>query len=321
MVPTLSRLPEQARSHGILGVVGEKARLEVQIARIAARQHGNVTREQLIRLGMATSSIDRWVKLGRLHRIHRGVYAVGRPPVTPPERAAAAVLACGPRAALSHGSAMTLWGFWKRWETPFDVTVAVDRRPKGIRTHLAAGLLRRDVTVQLGIPVTSPARTLLDVAPRMPTKSLTRAVNDWRRSKLVSLEALADVAARFPLHPGAPLLAPHARVRRGPTRSGFEDDFLEFCRRFRLPTPQVNVTVAGYEVDAYFQAERLIVELDGWGFHSDHDSFKNDRERDATTLALGIATIRITSERLDDAPEREAARLDAILLARRQQAA
>jgi hypothetical protein len=216
---------------------------------------------------------------------------------------------------------MTLWGFWKRWDTPFEVSVAVDRRPKGIRTHRAAGLLRRDVTVQLGIRVTSPARTLLDSAPRMPAKSLTRAVNDGRRSKLVSLEALADVAARFRFHPGAPLLAPHAGAARNATRSGFEDDFLEFCRRFGLPTPDVNTVVAGYEVDAYFPAERLIVELDSWGFHSDHDSFKSDRERDATTLALGIATIRITSERLDDEPGREAARLDAILRARRQQAA
>ena len=304
----------------MLGVVGDIPHIEGGIATIASRQHGNVTRVQLLAAGLGSNSIDYRVAHARLHRVHRGVYAVGRPPVTPIERAAAAVLACGPRAALSRGSAMTLWGFWKRWETPFEVSVVGDRRPKGIRTHRAVGLLRRDVTVQLGIAVTSPARTLLDVAPRMPARSLTRAVNDGRRSGLITLEALADVAARFPLHPGAPLLAPHAGATHNATRSGFEDDFLAFCRRFGFPTPEVNVAVAGYEVDAYFEAERLIVELDGYDFHSDRDSFQSDRERDATTLALGIATIRITVERLDGDAEREAARLAAILQARRRQA-
>ena len=316
----------EGRGLDALGVVGDKPNLDVEIAQIAAPQHGNVTRSQLLALGLPTSSIDYRVRLGRLHRVHRGVYAVGRPPTAPLERAAAAVLACGPRAALSHSSAMTLWGFWKRWDLPFEVTVAGDRRPKGIRTHRAAGLLRRDVRIQNGIQVTSPARTLLDCAPRMKPKPLTRAVNDARRSDgrrsgLLTLEELADLVERFPLHPGAPLLAPHAGGEHNPTRSGFEDDFLPFCQRFGLPTPKVNVIVAGYEVDAYFEAERLIVELDGWDFHRDRDAFESDRERDATTLAHGIGTIRITKRRLCGDPEREAARLHAILEARRRQAA
>jgi very-short-patch-repair endonuclease len=301
--------------------VGGKRRIEHQIAQIAVRQHGNVTRSQLLAVGVGPDAIKRRVKAGRLFRVHRAVYAVGRPPVTPFEKAAAAVLACGPGAALSHGSAMTLWGLWKRWDSPFAVTVACDRRPQGIGTYRSAGLRPSDFRAQLGIRVTSPARTLLDSAPRMSAKSRTRAVNDARRAKLASLEALGDVVDRFPLHPGAPLLAPHVAVRHGPTRSQFEDALLGLCRRFGLPTPQVNVVVAGYEVDAYFEAEGLIVELDGWEFHSDHHSFQNDRERDATTLALGIATIRITWERLDGQPEREAARLARILQARRRQAA
>jgi len=216
---------------------------------------------------------------------------------------------------------MTLWGLWKRWDSPFAVTVARDRRPKGIRTHRAAGLLRRDVTVQLGIRVTSPARALLDSAPDMSSKSLTRAVNEARRAKLASLEALGDVVDRFPLHPGAPLLAPHVSARHAPTRSTLEDEFLEFCRRFGLPTPQVNAAVAGYEVDAYFEAERLIVELDGWETHSDRSVFESDRERDATTLALGIATVRITWERFTSTPAGEAARLRGILAMRAASAA
>ena len=301
--------------------MGGKLGIDEQIAQIAARQHGNVTTAQLHPLGLNNVAISYRVKAGRLHRVHRAVYAVGRPPVTPLERASAAVLASGPGAALSHGSAMTLWGLWNRWDSPFAVTVAGDRRPQGIRTYRSAGLLRRDVRVQLGIRVTSPARALLDSAPLMNAKSLTRAVNEARRAKLASLEALGDVVARFPLHPGAPLLAPHAGVRHEPTRSVLEDDFLEFCRHYGLPTPQVNVVVAGYEVDTYFEAERLIVELDSWGFHSDRHSFQNDRERDATTLALGIATVRITWERFTATPATEAARLRSILAMRAASAA
>jgi hypothetical protein len=216
---------------------------------------------------------------------------------------------------------MTLWGFWSRWDYPLEVIVAGDRRPKGIKTHRAAGLLRRDVRVRHGIRVTSPARTLLDCAPRMKPKPLTRAVNDARRSGLLTLEDLADVVERFPLHPGAPLLGPHAGAEHNPTRSTFEDDFLPFCKRFGLPTPQLNVTVAGYEVDAFFPDEKVIVELDGWEFHSNKGAFEDDRERDAATLAVGCVTIRITHKRLQRQAAREAARLHAILEARRRQAA
>jgi hypothetical protein len=293
----------------------------VQIAQIARHQLGNITRGQLIALGMSTTSIDRWVKLGHLYRVHRGVYAVGRPPVTPLEKAAAAVLACGPGAALSHSSAMTLWGFWKRWDQPFEVTIKGDRRPRGIRVHRPVGLICRDSRIQLGIRVTSPARTLLDSAPRMPPKSLSRRVNDARREGLLTLEALADVVARFPLHPGARLLKPHAGTTQNATASGFEDDFPLFCRRFGLPEPRLNPIVFGREVDVFFEQERLIVELDGWGFHSSRDSFEDDRERDAQMLAHGLITIRITKKRLEHEPGREAARLDAILRQRRRQAA
>jgi hypothetical protein len=132
---------------------------------------------------------------------------------------------------------------------------------------------------------------------------------------------LGDVVTRFPLHPGATLLGPHAGTAQNPTRSGFEDDFLGFCRRYGLPTPAVNTAIAGYEVDAYFEAERVIVELDGWDFHKDRSSFETDRERDAAMLALAIATVRITEDRLNGEPEREAERLERILRDRRQRAA
>jgi hypothetical protein len=296
--------------------MGRKGSIWLQIAQIASLQLGNITREQLLGLGVGADAIKFWLRTGRLHRVFRGVYSVGRPPTTPLEKAAAAVLACGNRAALSHGSAMTLYGLWQRWDEPFEVCVGGDRRPKGIKAHRMARLLRRDIDTEQGIKATSPAVTLLHCAPRMPRKSLARRVNEARRAEILTPAELADVVTRFPRHPGAPLLRPHAHTDQNPTRSGFEDDFLAFCERFGLPEPRLNHPLHGYEADAYFEEAKLIVELDGWNFHSDRQAFEDDRERDATMLAHGISTIRITRRRLTQDPHREAVRLQAILAAR-----
>jgi putative AbiEi antitoxin of type IV toxin-antitoxin system/uncharacterized protein DUF559 len=301
--------------------MGKTFRAEKEIAQAAARQHGNVTRAQLIAMGLDDAAIHRRVTAGSLHRVHRGVYAVGRRPVVPFERAAAAVLACGPGAALSHGSAMSLWGFWKDWRWPAEVTTALDRRPRGVRTYRSTNIARRDLTVQFGIRVTSPARTLLDCVPRLGDAALVRAVNDARLSTYLHMPQLTEVVARFRRHPGAARLAPLLGDTGGPTRSPLEDAFLPFCERFGLPTPEINTIVCGYEVDALFRAERLIVELDGYKFHSDRVTFESDRERDAHTLANGYLTVRITKERLEGDPAREADRLHAILRSRRAGAA
>jgi hypothetical protein len=131
------------------------------------------------------------------------------------------------------------------------------------------------------------------------------------------LDDLADVADRNPIHPGAPLLRPHLDNPQNPARSGGEDDFPTFCQRYGLPTPVINATVHGVEVDAYFPQERLLVELDGWPYHRDRGSFEGDRDRDATMLMRGLPTVRITYDRLDSEPDLEAARLHAILEQRR----
>jgi hypothetical protein len=276
-----------------------------------------VTTEQLLALGMGRGALAYAVRTGRLFWVFRGVYAVGRPPVKPIERAAAAVLACGPRAALSHRSAMALWGFWKHWDEPFEVTVAVDRRARGIWLHRCSTLLTRDVMTHHGIRVTSPARTVLDMAPRLSSRALTRLVNDARRAKVLNLADLADVVDRNPGRPGSRLLRPHVDNLQNPTRSGGEDEFPRFCERYDLPIPVLNAVVHGFEVDAYFPNERLIVELDGWPYHRDRSSFESDRDRDATLLSYDIPTVRITYDRIDEHPEREAARLHTILENRR----
>jgi hypothetical protein len=287
------------------------------IVALARRQHRNVTREQLLALGLGPASITYRARTGRLHRVHRGVYAVGTPPATPLERAAAAVLACGAGAALSDDSGLTLWEFKKRWSTSLQVTVRGDRRRPGIVVHQYRGLTAADIRTHLGIRVTSPARTLLDCAPELTASRLARIVADGRRSGKLHLAALRDVVQRFPKHPGAAHLIPLLDTSGAPTRSEFEDAFLAFCEQFDLPRPQVNTIACGYEVDALFAPERLIVELDGWDFHRDRNVFENDRNRDADTLTGGLATVRITWNRLNQTPGKEAERLKSILAARR----
>lgn len=302
--------------------MGETFRLAKEIARIAARQCGNVTRPQLNALGLDDASIHRRVRAGLLHRVHRAVYAVGRPPIAPQEHAMAAVLASGPQAVLSHGSALTLWGVWKRWDRPFHTTTPDDRRPKGIRVHRTNNLDPRDVTRHQRIPVTTLARTLLDMAPAMPPKSINRAVNNGRLEHGLYLDDLKDIIRRHPRHPGAKKLKQVLGIAtKRPTRSDFERSFPAFCRRYRLPKPEMNFPLGKHELDAFFPDHGVIVELDSWIFHSSRTSFERDRDKDADTLAEGLVTVRITDERYEKAPEQEALRLHRILARRRRAAA
>jgi hypothetical protein len=252
------------------------------IADVAGGQHGNVTHAQLLALGLTERQIAYRIAIGRLHRVYRGVYSVGRPPKTAHEHAMAAVLACGERAALSHHS---------------------------------AGLTSRDFRTHERIRMTSPARTILDCAPGLTAKQLSRAVNDGRRSPQTHLRPwhLAEVIARYPYHPGAKKLKPLLDVKGGPTRSDWEDAFPAFCHQFELPEPVMSTDVAGHEVDALWPEHRVIIELDSWDFHQDRHAFESDRDRDADTLAAGYLTIRITWERIEQRSAREAARLHEIL--------
>ena len=276
-----------------------------------------MTRPQLLALGMAPAAIARWAKTGRLYRSFPGVYSVGCPPITPQEHAMAAVLACGPGAVLSYGSALALWGIWKRWDTPFEVTVKADRRPKGVRVHRKRIHDRRDITRHYGIPVSTLARALLDQAPKLTTKSLNRAINNGRQDAHLHLSRLVEVVKRNPRHPGRAKLEYCIGIApERASRSGFEDDFPAFCARYGLPQPETNVTVCGYEADVVFLTERVIVELDGPGFHLSRFAFESDRDRDADTAAAGFVTVRITTDRFKRQPQREADRLKVILAQR-----
>lgn len=277
---------------------------DFEIARLAATQHGYVTRSQLLDAGLSARAIDRRLDRGRLVLRHRGVYAVGHVPPSPHARGMAAVLACGPGAVLSHRSAAALWGL-ARWPPTLEVTAPTDRRVPGVHTHRSRHLT--DVTTHYGIPTTTPARTLLDLAKVLDPASLTRAMNDARLRRLMSLDDLDDVIANSPGRATRALAHDHVHA---PTRSVFEDAFLAFLDRHHLPRPEVNQRVAGYEVDMLWRPQRLVAELDGLAYHSD---FEHDRERDAELLAAGLRVVRVTWRRLTRAEQREAARFGALL--------
>jgi very-short-patch-repair endonuclease len=284
---------------------------DAAVRALALRQQDNITRAQLLRIGLTAGAIRHRIGTGWLIPVYPGVYALGGPPVTPIERASAAVLACGPGAALSHASALTLWGIEKHWHTPLEVIVFKDRRPKGIRTHRAASIHRRDITTQLGIRATTLARTVLDVAPRLPERRRTRVVQDALHSKFMRNSQLADVVARNPNHRGTPLLIPLlAETRTGITRSDIEDTWKEVADGGNLPRFLTNVPLTGgYVADVLFPEHGLIVELDSWEFHSDRISFESNRDRDAENLAHGLPTIRVTHERMKADPAKEAERV------------
>jgi very-short-patch-repair endonuclease len=275
---------------------------------LASAQHGVVTHRQLVSCGVTAKTIASWVRTRRLLSVHRGVYAVGHLPPSPHAKTMAAVLACGPKAVASHRSAAALWGLL-RHHGPVDVTAPSKHRHQGITVHRST-LTTTEITRQYGIPVTTPARTLLDLADVLNAASLTRAVNEARVNRLLSLDDLATQ-----LKPGRKTTTLKRLVERqtGPTRSVFEDAFLAFIDRHQLPRPQVNAVVAGYEVDMLWRPQRLIAELDGRAYHHD---FERDRDKDADLLTAGHRVVRVTWHRLTRHEAREATRFRELLAQR-----
>ncbi len=279
-----------------------------QISTLAGQQHGVVSRHQLIAIGVAPRTIDHWVADGGLLRLHAGVYSVGHREPGPIPIAAAAVMACGDGAALSHDSATALWRIG-RWPQLPEVTAPRERRRRGIISHRSTTLTADDVTVHHGIPVTTPVRTICDIAPRRTDDQLLKAVDDARISTYLGPTALDELIRRCPRV--AHLIGPDS----GPTRSQLERDFRRFAATYELPPYRLNVQLHGYEVDVVFDAYNLIVELDGWRYHQGRRSHEANHERDTHLKDHGYDTVRITSNRLTG---REAARLHRILAKQNQ---
>jgi very-short-patch-repair endonuclease len=267
-----------------------------------------VTRAQLVALGIDSRAIEYRLAAGRLLLLYRRVYAVGHQPPSPLATAMAAVLACGPSAALSHRSAAALWRIDPRWRRPVDVTAPKEHRHPGIRVHRSP---HAQTTTHYGIPTTTPAQTLLDLADVLDDRQLARAVNEAYVHKLTTPKQLANLLTRSPGR-RTTRLTPHT-IATTPTRSHLEDDFRRFVKRHRLPVPETNQWIAGHEVDAVWRTHNLIAELDSYTFHTTNSAFEKDRERDADLLDAGFSTIRITHKRLKHQAEREAERLRSLL--------
>lgn len=219
----------------------------------------------------------------------------------------AAVLACSKGALLSHQSAAALWQFRTTSRAQVDVTVPgrTRRGRPGVALHLVRNLHPDDGTARDRIPVTTVARTLLDLGEALSPTQLQRAFEEADRLELIDMRAIEQLLERSRgrrgLKPLAALLATH-RGPAPPIRSELERLFLDLCHRADLPPPTVNARVEGWEVDALWREQRLIVELDGYAFHGDRASFERDRTRDATLQLAGYRVLRVTHRRLETEP-------------------
>jgi very-short-patch-repair endonuclease len=292
---------------------------EGEIVDLVRRQHGVVTHGQLTSLGVGRRTINRWLESGRLRAVHRDVYAYGPRPLAKRGKWLAAVLAMGPGAFLSHRSAAALWGM--AGDRPkVDVNAPRGRqvqpgRASGIKVHRCK-FDPGEVTTRDGIPVSTVARTLFDLAERSRPYELKSAWDEASRLKLLLVPEVAAVyergrgrRARTRIRPF--LLAEQRHIED--SASPLEDRFAEFVVARHLPPPQVNVLVGKDVVDALWPAARLIVELDSWEFHSHRAAFEKDRDRDTEHLLAGYRTIRVTHRKLSEQPERLAAQIRALL--------
>lgn len=274
-------------------------RLEERLAEIAARQHGVVTRAQLLALGLTPRAIQGRLESGRMRLLHRGIYLEG--PIEPAwARVTAAVLASGRGARASHRTAASLWGFGIELDpaSPVEVKVPghrVVRRP-GIRAYRSLGLDTSETASAHGIPTTEPMETLLDLAASLAGLDLERMVARAERGRLITLDELVAAVERHPSRPGMAALRSLLAQHGGPafTRSELEIRFRDALRRFQLPAPRFNIRAYGYELDCYWPDVGVAIELDGKAYHRSWQSQRNDRRRDRELAARGIQIIRIT---------------------------
>jgi very-short-patch-repair endonuclease len=288
----------------------------VLAAEIATGQHGVASIAQLRSCGIGDDAVRARVVLGQMHRIHRGVYALGHLALSTEGRWMAAVLAIGggPRAggavlehwgaAVSHRSALSLWNLLPANQAPSDVIVAGSggrARRIGIRVHRSLTLVSGDVTLHRGIPVTTPGRTIAD---------LREAISARRRNVISSRELRKAIRQANVL--GLPIGEKDARVR---TRSDLEGDFLRLCRHHQMSPPEVNVRIGPHLVDFLWRERRFVVETDSYLYHRGEAAFQDDRARDLDLMRRGFEVLRLSERQLDEEPTQVAEVLAARLAA------
>ncbi|MGH2871215.1 MAG: type IV toxin-antitoxin system AbiEi family antitoxin domain-containing protein [Solirubrobacteraceae bacterium] len=291
--------------------------MDERIATIAARQRGRVSRRQLSAAGIHRDAIRRRVAAGRLIERHRGVFAVGHDADVELGAETAALLACRDGAALSHLSAAWLWGLVVAppADGAVEITVTRGRGPAltRVRVHRASRIGPDEIRIHRGLPVTSPARTLLEIAPLTADRSFELAYDHALVHRLLTARDVMRTLERAGGHPGRRrlrrLLAAAAGAGPTVTRSEAEERVLKLIDAAGLPRPLVNTRLHGYEVDFHWPQQQLVLEVDGYRFHSTRRAFEHDRRKDAALAAAGIATMRVTWRQLESEPLAVIARL------------
>ncbi len=297
------------------------------LAELATRQHGVISTRQLAALGYTRSSASKANGVGRLHRVHRGVYQVGYRGLTWEGQCVAAVLAAAPNPAVrghspvvaSHFAAAWLWDLLRYRPETIHVTVPSTRRSRRSFVVHVADLAARDRAIRDGIPVTSLPRTLLDLAAELRPERLASALQRAEERKLLDLRPLDELLGRASHHPGAGALRRALDIYRAPTsftRSDLEREFLRLVLEAGLPRPRTNFFVGSHELDAYWPEQRFAVELDVYETHGSRLSFEEDRLRNEDLLLAGISMTRVTGPRLGREPQAVLERLARLLAER-----
>lgn len=262
------------------------------IGALADEQHGVVSRTQLFGAGLSRRQIERRLERRGLRSVHRSVYAVGHRALSHLGVWMAAVLAAGQGAALSHWSAASLWPMRPGRGPRSHVTAPRKRKRTGAITFHHAHLHEDEVTEEQGIPVTTPARTLLDLAPLLASPVLARMVEAAPHRGA----SLAELLERHAGRAGVPKLRRIVAEPMPLTRSDLEATVLEAMQYAGLPQPEVNASVDGYEVDFLWREHGVIAELDTYATHGSRLAFERDRERDRKLAIAGWRVVRITDE-------------------------
>jgi very-short-patch-repair endonuclease len=268
-----------------------------RVWKLARRQHGVITRTQLLDLDFSSRAIEHRLAAGRLHALYRAVYAVGRPGLTRHGRWMAAVLGCGPGATLSHGSAAAYLGIGNERGRRIEVSVPshASGRTSGVWVHRRATFGTGEIAVREAIPVTSPALTLVDLASYLSRDRLEAAINQADKGDLVDPETLRSTLDRMPSRPGLAALRKTLDRRTFTlTDSELERRFLPIARRAGLPRPVTGQWVNGFKADFYWPELGLVVETDGLRYHRTPAQQARDRVRDQVHTAAGLIPLRFT---------------------------
>jgi very-short-patch-repair endonuclease len=280
-----------------------------EVARIARAQHGAVTAAQLLGIGLSRDHVDGWARGGRLHRVYDGVYFVGYVPRHPLARYMAATLATG--GVLSHRTAAALHGLWDHHRRPEITTATNTRSQPNLHRHRSRSLDAHDVTTLHGIPCTTLARTLIDLADvlaRDPFEAVLRRAEAQGRIDRLDLRPIRG-------RRGA------AKIRRAHelTRSGAERAFRRAVRRAALPRPIYNARWNGHEIDVLWFPQRLAVEIDGYQHHRTREAFRRDRHKGNALATAGITLLRFTYHDVIDDTAQTIATLTSLIGVRAQQ--